>query len=477
MPELGPLRSTPGAELTVYLFILSSECFTLVGYHSLMLLSGNSRTIPLAPSDPIFAEHPTPKLGMGHSPESCCHRENDLNDRPVQMYPSYSEFLEDAYEEDEPFEHENSHEHLDSVEVSLNSVIGLASPRTMKIRGSIRDIEVVVLIDCGATHNFVSRRLIEMAGLVVSDLGEMVVNWKELTMAFGEGDKRVSIKCDPALSRSLVSLKSMVRTMHVQNVGFLIELNIMEIGKLLPYPSNDNITDVLEEFDDIFHLPYGLATHRDHEHSIQLKEGTQPISVRPYRYPHVQKDETERNIREPLDNGFLLFEEASVVCKQIDYLGYYREFVRGYGKIAWVLTEQLKKDSFIVVKKQLKRHGIGAVLMQGGRPAAYYSQTLGSRAQLKSVCERELMAIVFAIQKWRPNLLGRRFIVRADQRSLKYLLEQRLIMEEYKKWPTKLMGYDFDIQYKAGIDTPYDSSANTSPLKIVYGSQPTNACI
>ncbi|GKF25702.1 putative mitochondrial protein, partial [Tanacetum coccineum] len=106
--------------------------------------------------------------------------------------------------------------------------------------------------------------------------------------------------------------------------------------------------------------------------------------------------------------------------------------------------------------------------------AAYYSQTLGSRAQLKSVCERELMAIVFAR---RPYLLGRRFIVRADQRSLKYLLEQRLIMEEYKKWLTKLMGYDFDIQYKAGIDTPYDSSANTSPLKIVYGSQPTNACI
>ena len=71
---------------------------------------------------------------------------------------------DEAYEEDEYFEHE----HLDLVEVSLNLVIGLTSPRTMKIRGYIREFEVVVLIDCGATHNFVSSHLIEKVGLVVS---------------------------------------------------------------------------------------------------------------------------------------------------------------------------------------------------------------------------------------------------------------------------------------------------------------------
>ncbi|GJS50286.1 putative mitochondrial protein [Tanacetum coccineum] len=71
---------------------------------------------------------------------------------------------EDAYQEDEPFEHE----HLDSVKVSLNSVIGLTSPRTMKISGYVREMEVVVLIDCGATHSFVSWHLIEKARLVVS---------------------------------------------------------------------------------------------------------------------------------------------------------------------------------------------------------------------------------------------------------------------------------------------------------------------
>lgn len=72
-------------------------------------------------------------------------------------------------------------------------------------------------------------------------------------------------------------------------------------------------------------------------------------------------------------------------------------------------------------------------------------------SRLKSVYERELMAIVLAIQKWRHYLLGRHFLIRSDQQSLKFLMDQRLLPPEQLRWVTKLMGYDFEIQYKVGV--------------------------
>jgi hypothetical protein len=61
-----------------------------------------------------------------------------------------------------------------------------------------------------------------------------------------------------------------------------------------------------------------------------------------------------------------------------------------------------------------------------------------------------MMAILHALNKWHPYLIGRYFKVKTDHDSLKYFLEQRLSSEEQQKWVTKILGYHVEIIYKRG---------------------------
>ena len=50
-------------------------------------------------------------------------------------------------------------------EISLNSVVGLSNPKTMKLMGSIQGEGVVIMVDPGATHNFVSLATVRKLGI------------------------------------------------------------------------------------------------------------------------------------------------------------------------------------------------------------------------------------------------------------------------------------------------------------------------
>ncbi|XP_042958134.1 uncharacterized protein LOC122293691 [Carya illinoinensis] len=140
--------------------------------------------------------------------------------------------------------------------------------------------------------------------------------------------------------------------------------------------------------------------------------------------------------------------------------GYYRKLVRNYGSIAAPLTDLLKKNAFqwsleaeeafkllkeavssppvlklpdfskeFTIECDASGVGLGAVLMQNNQPIAFFSKVLKGKALLLSTYEKEFLAIVCAVGKWRPYLLGQTFKIKTDQQALKYLLEQKIATE------------------------------------------------
>ena len=61
-----------------------------------------------------------------------------------------------------------------------------------------------------------------------------------------------------------------------------------------------------------------------------------------------------------------------------------------------------------------------------------------------------MLAILQAVHTWRPYLLGRKFFIQIDQRSLRYFMEQRIGTPKQQNWVAKLLGYEYEIVYRPG---------------------------
>src|SRR4051812_13466261 len=96
--------------------------------------------------------------------------------------------------------------------------------------------------------------------------------------------------------------------------------------------------------------------------------------------------------------------------------------------------------------------GIGAVLQQDGNPIAFMSKSLSPRYQGLSTYEKEYLAIIVAVDQWRPYLQHAEFVIYTDQKSLTHLEEQRLNTPWQHKAFTKLLGLRYRIKYKKGAD-------------------------
>jgi hypothetical protein len=152
---------------------------------------------------------------------------------------------------------------------------------------------------------------------------------------------------------------------------------------------------------------------------------------------------------------------------------YYRHFVKGFSQLGAPLTDLTKKGAFrwtgesqqaFDKLKEVMRtclvlalsdftqpfglecdasgEGIGVVLMQNRHPIAFERRKLREPEKLYSIYDKEMLAIMHALAKFRQYLVGGRFVVRTDHDSLRYFLEHKDVNERQQKWvkyDTRLM--------------------------------------
>jgi hypothetical protein len=145
--------------------------------------------------------------------------------------------------------------------------------------------------------------------------------------------------------------------------------------------------------------------------------------------------------------------------------GFYHRFVKDFSIIAAPLHELTKKgvvfcwgqtqeESFATLKDKLTHApllqlpnfgktfelecdasgiGIGGVLMQDGKPVAYFSKKLHGPVLNYSTCDKELYALVRSLETWHHYLWPKKFVILSDHESLKYLCSQNNLNRRYAK--------------------------------------------
>jgi hypothetical protein len=178
----------------------------------------------------------------------------------------------------------------------------------------------------------------------------------------------------------------------------------------------------------------------------------------------------------------------------LGFVNYYREHIDNFARIAVPLTERTKvgehgkalplvwtnveQAAFDALKQALcnaptlavaddskpfilhtdaSEFAIGAVLSQNGpdakpKPVGYMSRKL-SGAQLNwTVYEKELFAVISALQHWSMHLMGtsETVVVYTDHASLQYLLRQPKLTARQSRWSALLSSYNIELRYVQG---------------------------
>jgi hypothetical protein len=139
-----------------------------------------------------------------------------------------------------------------------------------------------------------------------------------------------------------------------------------------------------------------------------------------------------------------------------------KKIVQAFSEIKSAIKENLclalpsrEKAHTFILTTDASDTSIGATLSQKQsanheRLIACYSKTLGDAQRRYSATEKELVAVIESIKRFRHLLLGNSFILRTDHKPILFLFKTRNLNSKMMRWALFLQEYCFDIEYLKG---------------------------
>ena len=149
-----------------------------------------------------------------------------------------------------------------------------------------------------------------------------------------------------------------------------------------------------------------------------------------------------------LSKSLYLLSREKQLCWTDDALKAFNALKDAISKSVLVLPSS---DEQMLLYTDASHDCVGACLVsKTGQPISFASKKLTPTETRWSTIDKEAYAVVWAMQKLRPFLLGRHFSVLSDHQPLKYLLQAKNVNAKVHRWRIMVAEFDFDVQYIPG---------------------------
>ena len=106
----------------------------------------------------------------------------------------------------------------------------------------------------------------------------------------------------------------------------------------------------------------------------------------------------------------------------------------------------------LIIQCDASQNGLGAALMQKGRPIAYASRALTDTETRYAIIEKEMLAIVFSLEKWHQFTYGRPVTIHSDHKPLHSITKKPLdrAPKRLQSMLIRALAYDIEVCYLEG---------------------------